>query len=247
MHRTGLIVALAIAAVAALAFGLFPALDLTISGLFYPVHDANGNMFAWRLSPVLSTAHNIALNAGFVMVAPAQLAPVIKLLFPRMRMLISGRAVIFLVSTMLIGPGIVTNVVLKDYWGRPRPIDVTQFGGQQHFVPWWDPRGDCPNNCSFVSGDVATAAWAFAPAALAPPQYRAVAYGAALALTAFMAVIRVMAGAHSPSDTIFAGVFTFLIIWLAYALIYRWRTRLDDRRIEDGLARISIVRWLTAR
>src|SRR3569833_2387959 len=247
MHRTGLIVALAIAAVAALAFGLFPALDLTISGLFYPVHDANGYMFAWLLSPVLSTAHNIALNAGFVMVAPALIAPVIKLLFPRMRMLMSGRAVIFLVATMLIGPGIVTNVVLKDYWGRPRPIDVTQFGGQQHFVPWWDPRGDCPNNCSFVSGDVATAAWSFAPAALAPPQYRAVAYGAALALTAFMAVVRIMFGGHFPSDTIFAGVFTFLIVWLAYALIYRWRTRLDDQNFERGLERISIVRWLTAR
>ncbi|MGN6571278.1 MAG: phosphatase PAP2 family protein [Pseudolabrys sp.] len=247
MHRTGLIVALSVTAVAALAFGVFPALDLGIAGLFYPVHDAGGNMFAWRLSPVLSTAHDIALNAGFVMVAPALIALVLKLIMPRMRMLISGRAIVFLVSTMLIAPGLVTNVVLKDYWGRPRPIDVTQFGGQQHFVPWWDPRGDCPNNCSFVSGDVSTAAWAFAPAALAPPQYRALAYGAAFALTAFMAVIRIMAGAHFTSDTILAGTFTFLIIWLAYALIYRWRTRLDDKRIEAGLERISLVRWLTAR
>jgi len=247
MHRTGLIAALAIAAVAALAFGLFPALDLKIAGLFYPVRDVNGNMFFSYLSPVLSAAHNIALNAGFVLVAPALIAPLVKLLFPRARMLISGRACVFLVTTMLLAPGILTNVVLKDHWGRPRPIDVTQFGGQEHFVPWWDPRGDCPSNCSFVSGDVATAAWTFAPAALAPPQYRVLAYGAALTLTVFMAVIRVMAGAHSPSDTIFAGVFTFLIVWLVYALIYRWRTRLDDRRIEDGLARISLVRWLTAR
>ena len=65
----------------------------------------------------------------------------------------------------------------------------------EHFVPWWDPRGDCPNNCSFVSGDVAGAFWTLAPAALAPPQWRALAYGAALALGAGMSVLRIMAGA----------------------------------------------------
>jgi membrane-associated PAP2 superfamily phosphatase len=204
-------------------------------------------MFAWRISPTLLRIHDIALNAGFVLVAPAVIALVAKLLLPRTRMLISGRAIVFLISTMLLAPGLVTNVVLKDHWGRPRPIDVTQFGGDQHFVAWWDPRGDCPSNCSFVSGDVSTTAWTFAPAALAPPQYRALAYGAALALTVLMAAIRIMAGGHFPSDTIFAGVFTFLIVWLAYALIYRWRTRLDDKQIESSLERISIVRWLTAR
>jgi len=98
-----------------------------------------------------------------------------------------------------------------------------------------------------VSGDVSTTAWTFAPAALVPPPYRALAYGGALALTGFMAVLRIMAGAHFPSDTIFAGVFTFLAIWLVYGLIYRWRTRLKDKTIEAGLERISIVRWLSGR
>ncbi|MEI9804295.1 MAG: hypothetical protein WDN48_07260 [Pseudolabrys sp.] len=64
---------------------------------------------------------------------------------------------------MALGPGLAVNVLLKDHWGRPRPIDVTQFGGMDKFVPWWDPRGACPNNCSFVSGDVAGAFWTIAP------------------------------------------------------------------------------------
>jgi len=50
-----------------------------------------------------------------------------------------------------------------------------------------------------------------------------------------------MAGAHFPSDTIFAGVFTFLLIWLAYALIYRWpATRLDDKVLDERFARFSL-------
>ena len=30
---------------------------------------------------------------------------------------------------------------------------LTEFGGTGHFVPWWDPRGDCPKNCSFIAGE----------------------------------------------------------------------------------------------
>jgi hypothetical protein len=63
----------------------------------------------------------------------------------------SGR---FLIATMILAPGIMANVVLKEHWGRSRPIDA-QFGGNEHFVSWRDRRGDCPANCSFVSGDVA--------------------------------------------------------------------------------------------
>ena len=142
---------------------------------------------------------------------------------------------------MILAPGLLINVLLKDHWGRPRPIDVAQFGGAEHYVRWWDPRGDCPGNCSFVSGDVSGAFWTLAPAALAPPQWRAIAYGAALALGTGMGVLRVMAGGHFISDVLFAGIFTFLIIWLVHGLIYRWpRTRLTDAGVEGVIERVLL-------
>jgi membrane-associated PAP2 superfamily phosphatase len=175
------------------------------------------------------------------LVLPAVVAFVIKLILPRHRLFISGRAIVFLIATLILAPGLVVNVALKDHWGRPRPIDVTQFGGDQHFVAWWDPRGDCPGNCSFVSGDVSGAFWTLAPAALAPPQWRAIAYGAAVALGAGMAVLRIMAGAHFFTDTVFAGVFTFLIIWIVHGLIYRWpATRFGDDAVERAIERTAI-------
>ncbi len=241
MNRTGLIIALALAGVVGLLFGLFPQLDLAVVRPFYEVADSHHNMFAWRLSAHLMLIHNIALKSGLVLVAPAVIALIGKLILPRRKMLIPGRATLFLIITMALGPGLLVNVVLKDYWGRPRPIDVAQFGGSQHFVAWWDPRGDCPSNCSFVSGDVAVAAWTFAPAALVPPPWRAVAYGAALSLTLGMAAIRMMAGAHFLTDTVFAGIFTFLIVWVAHGLIYRWpRTRLSDRQVARALERFTL-------
>jgi len=241
MNRTGLIIALAIGVAAGLLFGLFPQLDLAISRPLHDHVDNVGNVFAWRTYVPLMRARDIGLWVGTVLVAPAVLSLLLRLILPERKMFISGRAVIFLIVTMALGPGLLVNVLLKDHWGRPRPIDVTQFGGEQHFVAWWDPRGDCPGNCSFVSGDVAGAAWTFAPAALAPPQWRALAYGAALALTVGMAAVRMMAGGHFASDAIFAGVFTFLIVWFSYALIYRWpRTRLEDEEVADSIGRFGL-------
>lgn len=248
MNRTGLIIALTIAAVTGLVFGLYPQLELRISQPFYEHLDINRNFFGWKFYPPLMTVRNIALWVPTLLVASAIIALIIKLILPWRRMLISGRAVVFLISTMLLAPGLTVNVLLKDHWGRPRPVEVTQFGGERHFVAWWDPRGDCPSNCSFVSGDVSGAFWTIAPAALAPPQWRALAYSAALTLGICMAVFRVMAGAHFVTDVVFAGVFTFLIIWLAYALIYRWpRTRLTDEGVERVIARCSLTGNLAAR
>jgi lipid A 4'-phosphatase len=252
MNRTGLIVALLLAAVAGLAFGLFPQFDLAVSRYFYGFVD-KPNYFALRLSPPLMLARNIGLWVSTVLVAPAVGALIIKLVLPRHKMLISGRAIVFLIATLALAPGLLVNVVLKDHWGRPRPIDVKPFGGEYQFMAWWDPRGGCPSNCSFVSGDVAGAAWTFAPAALAPPQWRALAYGAAFAFTAGMAALRVAAGAHFPSDVIFAGLFTFLIVWLVHAMIYRWkRTALSDEAIEAALERFGLkcrvaLEWLGLR
>jgi len=241
MNRIGLLIALAIAGVTGLVFGLYPGLDLEVARYFHAFEDHSRNMFALRLFPPLMKARDTGLWIGTILVAPAVCALIVKLLLPRRRMLISGRATVFLIATMALAPGLLVNVLLKDHWGRPRPIDVTQFGGNQNFVAWWDPRGDCPSNCSFVSGDVAGAAWTFAPAALAPPHWRALAYAAALALAVGMGTIRVMAGAHFPSDVIFAGIFTFLIVWITYAVIYRWRrTRFSDKDVERALERVAM-------
>ncbi len=242
MNRTGLIVALTVAAVVGVVFALFPQLDLRISRHFYEYVDAARNTFAWHIDPQVMRARDTGLWIAALLVAPAVAALVIKLIFPRHKLLVSGRAIVFLTVTMALGPGLLVNVVLKEHWGRPRPIDVTQFDGDQHFVPWWDPRGDCPSNCSFVSGDVSGAVWTIAPAALAPPQWRALAYGAALALGLGMGTLRVMAGAHFVTDAVFASVFTFLIIWIMYGLIYRWpKTRLSDDAIEGAVEKFSLV------
>jgi membrane-associated PAP2 superfamily phosphatase len=168
-------------------------------------------------------------------------------------MLLPGRAAVLMIVTLALAPGIVANVLLKDHWGRPRPIDVAEFGGDEHFVPWWDPRGDCPKNCSFVAGEPAGAFWTLAPAALTPLPWRALAYGGALAFGAGVGFLRMAGGGHFFSDAVFAGVFTFLVIWLVHGWLYRWpATAMTDAAVESALEKVSltgyrVVAWIAAR
>lgn len=240
MNRTGLMIALAVAVAVGVVFGLHPELDLRISRPFYEIVTSSLN-FGLRINPPAMLARDMILWLATALAVAAVFALVLKLALPRRRLLISARAILFLLGTLALAPGVVANLTLKDHWSRPRPIDVAQFGGAEHFVPWWDPRGDCASNCSFVSGDVAGAFWLLAPAALTPPPWRPLAYAGALALGGAMGALRIAAGGHFFSDVAFSGVFAFLIIWLAHGLIYRWpRTRLDESRLERALERFAM-------
>jgi lipid A 4'-phosphatase len=235
MNRTGLVIALVIAAAVGLVFGLWPDLDLRLAGLFYDPPRG-----FWRsFDPTYLRLRDLSTWLITLVAAPAVVALVMKLLRPRRPMLVPGRAIVLMLVTLALAPGVVANLVFKENWGRPRPIDVTEFGGVEHFRPWWDPRGDCPKNCSFVAGEPSGAFWTLAAAAVTPPHWRVLAYGAALVFGAAVGVLRMAAGAHFFSDVVFAGVFAFLVIWLTHGWLYRWRrTRITDEDIERRLERL---------
>ena len=244
MNRTGLVVVLGLAAVTGLIFALYPELDLAIARAFY---DPARQDFSLRFDRTLAWLRYESMWVITALVAPAAVALVVKLLLPFTRMLMSGRAVVFLIATLVLGPGLLVNVTMKDYWPRSRPIDVPELGGSEQFVAWWDPRGACPKNCSFVAGESAGAFWTLAPATLAPPQWRPLAYAAAVAFGLGVSAMRIAFGGHFFTDAVFAGVFMFLIVWVAHGLIYRWRpTRLSDAGVERALECVTGPIWRAA-
>lgn len=237
MNRTGLVVTLAIAVVVGALFAIAPQLDLDISALGY---DAKAPIFVINGQGWVQDARWAARALITLLALPGALAIIGKIMWPQRRMLIEGRAALLLLVTIALGPGLVTNLMLKDHWGRARPIDVRQFGGSERFTPWWDPRGDCPNNCSFIAGEPSGAFWTLAPAALAPAPWQPIAYGGVLLFGAAIGVLRIGAGAHFFTDVVFAGVFMYLVVWLVHGFIYRWRgTRLGEAAIEGALARLG--------
>ncbi|MEH2564827.1 phosphatase PAP2 family protein [Bradyrhizobium sp. AZCC 2289] len=237
MNRTGLFIALGLALVIGLLFGIYPELDLKLAALFY---DPAIKSFPIKLDAVAEFARDAAMWIAWTFALPAIVAFVVKLARPDRPMLIPGRAAIFLLVTIILSAGILTNFTFKSYWGRPRPVMVTEFNGPWQFVPWWDPRGACGKNCSFFSGEGATAFWTYAPAALTPPAWRPLAYAAATLFGITTSVLRMAFGGHFFTDVAAAGLVSFLVIWLAYAFIYRWpATRMTDAQVDAGLARLA--------
>ena len=237
MNRTGLMIALVAALVVGVAFAVYPQLDLDIAASFY--NPATHTFIGW-FSDRGEYARDAASLLISLMVAPAFFAVVGKLVLPRRPMLIPGRAALFLIVTLVLGPGVLANGILKQHSARMRPTDVVALGGKERFTPWWDFHGPCAENCSFVAGEPSGAFWTLAPAALAPPPWRLLAYGAAMVFGLAMGVLRMTVGAHFFTDVVFAGVFMFLMIWMVHGLIYRWRpTRITDETVERPLEHVG--------
>jgi len=217
MPRTALTLILAVGLPTALVFGLYPKLDLAISALFYdrPAHN-------WPVTrnDLLILHRDLSAYLATILVIIAIGAIAIGAIRRRRPALMSWRAAGFLMGSLLLGPGLIVNVLLKPEWGRPRPADVIEFGGKLHFVPWWNPFGECDGNCSFVSGEVSAAFWMLAFAIVLPQRYRAIAIAAALINCAVLGAGRIAMGGHFASDVLFAVILTALAMWLVHRVAF---------------------------
>lgn len=235
MAFKGLLLIVLAAVLAAAAVVIDPALDLQIAAFLQTpgVKAALASFYPW-----FDTVRdcNVALGAIFVIVAVGTL--IIKLVSPHRPTLMSARAALLIIATFALAPALLVNGVLKPHSGRPRPAAVIELGGTQRFVQWWDFRGECDGNCSFVSGEASGAYALLAPAVLVPPPWRSLAVGAVVVYGTAIGVMRMAVGGHFATDIVFAGVFTALIVWLLHGCLYRFkRTRLTEEDIERFLAR----------
>lgn len=126
-----------------------------------------------------------------------------------------------LVSTLVIGPALIVNGLLKPFWGRPRPWMTQEFGGQFTFVEAGSKAGLCPSNCSFVSGEASSAGWLMCIALLlAVHRYFRSAFAVGV-VAIVMAGLRVAYGAHYFSDAVLGFTMT-IAIFLVLATLSEW-------------------------
>jgi membrane-associated PAP2 superfamily phosphatase len=200
----GLVVAIAAIAVLSAA-GIN--VDLAVAGLFF---DRSSGMFATVDHPAWSAAREHGYVAVAVCIGCMLLAG-LRFITPRLPGL-SLRSAAFLTAALLLGPGLLVNIIMKSHWGRPRPAELIQFGGSLHYVDWWNPSGACITNCSFMAGEPASAAWLFGPALLAPARWRGIAVAAATMFTFIISLMRIAAGGHFLTDVLWGVLSTVLIL-----------------------------------
>jgi membrane-associated PAP2 superfamily phosphatase len=149
------------------------------------------------------------------------------------------RECLLIFLTAVIGGGLLVNAVFKPYWGRPRPRQVTLYGGQYDYREFYRPGipgqgqsfpcGHCTMGFVFVS---ALALRRRAPAAALAGTGFGLAYGGLLGLC------RIVQGAHFVTDVLWSFGILSLVAAVLHGFLLPTAERLE---VDIGRRRQRLV------
>jgi lipid A 4'-phosphatase len=211
-----LAILLGLCLLATVVFVGVPGLDIKVSSLFT---DENGRFFLAR------NGFANALRSVFVWTITFSIVFALIMFlgsfYRSNRLKIHRNVWAFACAAFALGPGLLVNGMLKEYWGRARPQQIVEFGGRLDFSSAFQISDQCVQNCSFVSGEGSAAATlAVVLLMLIGRDPHIFARGRAsisiIVLAVLCAFLRVAFGRHFASDTIFAILFCTILALLLY-------------------------------
>jgi lipid A 4'-phosphatase len=190
-------------------FLLFPQIDIVLAGLFYAPDEGffyNGSwweqLLYYSVKPLLLT-----------LLAGALVLWLFNRFSGRNLLHFGGRQLLYLLLVLALGPGLIVNQLFKENWGRARPAEIVQFGGDKTFTPAYvfsDQKG-----YSFSGGHAAGGFYLIALALLARRR-RALWMGVAVTYGTLVSVARMAAGGHFFSDV----VVSFFVVYITSKMLY---------------------------
>ena len=128
---------------------------------------------------------------------------------------------LLVVLTTAIAAGLLVNSVFKPYWGRPRPNQITDFGGYYTYRNVFPP-GTPGKGASFPCGHC-TMGFTFISLYFFKRRSKALAYAGTLTgtiLGTLLAAARVINGAHFTTDAIWSlGIVSMTAVLLYYCIL----------------------------
>lgn len=215
------LLALALGVVTGLVFTVWPQLDIAISRVFFDTETG----FVMTRSPFWRFLREVFLKGATVWYVLIVVGCIVTWEKRPTMMGFDFRKWLYLALCSLAGPLLLTNVILKEHWGRWRPREIIQLGGDELHTTPLDWSGSCFDNCSFVSGEVSATVMAFIALAFVTTAWRPIFYALAIFMGLLSALIRVGQGGHFLSDSLFAGVFMVLVAAAIYWAMYLRESR----------------------
>lgn len=207
-------------------------LDRVVARRFY---SADQGWFLAR-EPLWTWLHHYGTIPGLLMTLAAMMGWGAGCFVPALASL--RRPCMVVALTSIIAAGLLVNAVFKQYWGRPRPDQTIEFGGQWHYRHILPP-GTPGKGASFPCGHC-TMGFVFLSMAAFHRRNKLLAFGGigtGIVLGTLLAAARVVQGAHFLSDTLWSlGIITMtttVLEMLPYQ--YRAKPRLTHQR--GGLSR----------
>lgn len=151
-------------------------------------------------------------------------------------------------AVLLIGSGLITNAILKDHWGRPRPSQVEEFNGAETFerLLHIDPTSD---GKSFPCGHATIGFFFLALVPILRGPRRWVALALALLFGTLIGIARMTQGGHFASDVIWAAAVMWFTVLAFYKLLHLdrglyWQAPADSKPPPGWLAPLLSVTLL---
>lgn len=198
--------------VAGSIFFRYTSWDLRIQDRYYTVESGwsfNSNplaMFIYHYSNIPALILSIGALLAFILsYSKDRVQPYRKIAF-------------YLVLVMVIGPGLLVNSILKDNWGRPRPRDLVQYGGEYRYEAPLTYDAESPGK-SFPCGHASMGFYFFALAFVIRQRKRKLAAFISLGAAIWGSIIgwiRIGQGGHFASDVVWAGALVYLTSFLLY-------------------------------
>jgi membrane-associated PAP2 superfamily phosphatase len=133
------------------------------------------------------------------------------------------KASLLIILTMLIAPGVITNLILKNYTGRPRPRDVVEFNGTMNFKQPLE-LGIPGKGFSFPCGHCTMGFFFYAAYLILRKKNAAVSFavlGGSLLYGTAMGFGRMAQGGHFASDVIWAAAITLITAEVLHVFVVR--------------------------
>ena len=189
-------------------FVTFPQIDIFVAHLFYngqnfPLNETIiEKFFYYSVKPIVISLSIIILSLYTY-----------NKLTKKEILNINAKALLYILLTLSIAPGLIVNTTLKENWGRARPAQIKEFGGKKEFTPAFVISNQ--DGYSFSSGHTA-AAFSLIGFALLFRRYRFL-MPLVLVYATCVSIARMGAGGHFLSDV----VTSFFIVWIFSHIFYK--------------------------
>ena len=131
------------------------------------------------------------------------------------------KILLFLTCVMAIGPGLIVNTILKDNWGRPRPRNIVEFGGNYQYEKPLE-IDDSSKGKSFPCGHASMGFYLMSFFFIFRNNKNKLAYVfliIGIISGCLIGMARIVQGGHFASDVIWAGGIVYLVAVSAYYLL----------------------------
>jgi len=126
---------------------------------------------------------------------------------------IDKRKILYIILVLALAPGLIVNATLKENWGRARPAEIKQFGGDKTFTPAFVLSNQKGNSFSSGHGSAAFSVLGFA---LLMRKRKKLWIALALGYGVAVSFARIIGGGHFLSD----NVTSFFIVYITTYILH---------------------------